>query len=148
MNVLYADRRIVLIEKRGIFRIMDKKLNHHKVVLRGHLNDYGNLFGGYLLQWIDEIGYIAVSLDFPGHNFVTIALDNVEFKHRINEGQILKFACKQTRLGSSSVTYHIEVFGERYATYEVGTVLFETNITFVCIGDDGNKRKILKEKAK
>ena len=70
-----------------------KETIHHKIVLRGHLNDYGNLFGGYLLQWIDELGYISVSLDFPGQHFVTIGLDNVEFKHSIREGQILRFVC-------------------------------------------------------
>lgn len=117
-------------------------MNHHKIVLPSHLNDYGSLFGGYLLQWIDEIGYIAVSLDFPGQHFVTIGLDDVEFKHRISEGQILRFNCQQTRVGNSSVTYHIQVFGERYATQKSGTVLFATNITFVCVTRDGRKQKI------
>ncbi|MGH1428490.1 MAG: acyl-CoA thioesterase [Arenicella sp.] len=124
---------------------MDKQISHHKIVLRGHLNDYGNLFGGYLLQWIDEIGYISVSLDFPGQNFVTIGLDNVEFKHSIREGQILRFACLQTRVGNSSVTYHVQVFGERYKHDDPNKVLFETNITFVCIDQSGQKKSITSE---
>ncbi len=123
---------------------MNKGTTHHKIVLRGHLNDYGNLFGGYLLQWIDEIGYISVSLDFPGQNFVTIALDNVEFRHSIREGQILRFACSQVRVGNSSVTYHVQVFGERYLHEDPNMVLFETNITFVCIDQEGQKRAIEK----
>ena len=121
---------------------MNKGRTHYKIVLRGHLNDYGNLFGGYLLQWIDEIGYISVSLDFPGQQFVTIGLDNVEFKHSISEGQVLRFDCEQTRAGNSSVTYFVQVFGERYQHYEPNTVLFETNITFVCIDKNGQKRSI------
>ena len=123
---------------------MNKKTTHHKIVLRGHLNDYGNLFGGYLLQWIDEIGYISVSLDFTGQNFVTIGLDNVEFKHSIREGQILRFACEQLRVGNSSVSYHVQVFGERFLHADPNMVLFETNITFVCIDKDGQKQKIEK----
>jgi len=121
---------------------MTKATSHHKIVLRGHLNDYGNLFGGYLLQWVDEIGYIAVSLDFPGQHFVTIGLENVEFKHSIREGQILNFSCKQIKVGNSSVSYHVQVFGERYVREKPDTVLFETKITFVCIDDDGNKKSI------
>jgi len=124
---------------------MNKGTTHHKIVLRGHLNDYGNLFGGYLLQWIDEIGYISVSLDFPGQHFVTIGLDNVEFKHSIREGQILRFACAQTHVGNSSVTYHVQVYGERYVHETPDTVLFETHITFVCIGKKGQKKAIEKE---
>lgn len=121
---------------------MNKITTHHKIVLRGHLNDYGNLFGGYLLQWIDEIGYISVSLGFPGQHFVTIGLDNVEFKHSIQEGQILRFACEQTRVGNSSVNFHVQVFGERYLHEDPNTVLFETNITFVCIDKQGQKQAI------
>ena len=131
-----------LTDKLCYLQSMDKRTTHHKIVLRGHLNDYGNLFGGYLLQWIDEIGYMSVSLDFPGHHFVTIGLDNVEFKHSIREGQILRFACAQTRVGNSSVTYHVEVFGERYLLDNPKAVLFETKITFVCIDDEGNKKNI------
>jgi len=123
---------------------MHKETIHHKIVLRGHLNDYGNLFGGYLLQWIDELGYISVSLDFPGQHFVTIGLDNVEFKHSIREGQILRFVCLQTRIGKTSVTYYVQVFGERYPLENPDEVLFETHITFVCIDKKGNKTAIHK----
>ena len=123
---------------------MGKLSNHHKVVLRGHLNDYGYLFGGYLLQWIDEVGYISVSLDFPGQNFVTIGLNNVEFKHQIREGQILRFACEQIRVGNTSVSYAVNVYGERYQTVAEDNILFETQITFVCIDEKGKKQAINK----
>lgn len=117
--------------------------NHYKIVLPSDLNDYGSLFGGCMLQWIDEIGYIAVSLDFPGRHFVTIGLDNVEFKHRISEGQILKFVCERTRKGNTSVTYHVSVFGVRYHHERGDETVFETSITFVCVDADGNKTKIV-----
>lgn len=116
--------------------------NHYKIVLPEYLNDYGSLFGGYLLQWVDEIGYIAVSLDFPGRHFVTIGLDNVEFRHRIAQGQILRFSCDKQRQGKTSVTYKVSVYGERYQHQEQDTVLFETGITFVCVDENGNKRPI------
>lgn len=116
--------------------------NHYKIVLPSDLNDYGSLFGGSMLKWIDEIGYIAVSLDFPGRHFVTIGLDNVEFRHRIAEGQILKFACIKTRLGNTSVTYHVNVFGVRYNNQLDDETVFETSITFVCVDDSGNKTQI------
>ena len=116
-------------------------MEHHKIVLPADLNDYGSLFGGTLLKWIDEIAYIRVSLDFPGQHFVTIGLDNVVFKHSIKQGQILKFRCKKIRVGNTSVSYHVQVVGARYNT-ETEKVLFENNITFVCIGDDGLKKPI------
>ncbi len=64
-------------------------MDHHKLVLPEFLNHHGFLFGGYLLKWIDEVAFITANLDLPGNRFVTVALDNVAFKHRIFNGQIL-----------------------------------------------------------
>ncbi len=46
----------------------------HRLVLTEDLNQYGLLFGGRLLSWADEAGYIAASQDFPGARFVTIGM--------------------------------------------------------------------------
>lgn len=120
-------------------------MEHYKIVLPADLNDYGNLFGGALLKWLDEIAYIRVSLDFPGLHFVTIGLDNVEFKHPIREGQILRFHCAQTRVGRTSVSYNVKVYGARYDV-ESEAVLFENNISFVCVDKNGQKMAIPKAK--
>jgi len=119
-------------------------MEHHKIVLPGDLNDYGSLFGGTLLKWIDEIAYIRVSLDFPGQHFVTIGLDHVEFRHPIKQGQILKFKCNKTRVGNTSVTYNVKVVGARY-NRDSDQVLFENNISFVCVDGQGNKTSIAKD---
>ncbi|MCZ6665748.1 MAG: hypothetical protein O7B81_10610 [Gammaproteobacteria bacterium] len=42
-------------------------MEHHRIVLPEYLNDQGNLFGGYLLKWIDEFAYITVNIEFPNH---------------------------------------------------------------------------------
>ena len=118
-------------------------MQHYKIVLPADLNDYGSLFGGTLLKWVDEIAYIRVSLDFPGQHFVTIGLDHVEFKHPIRKGQILCFQCDKTRVGNTSVTYNVKVYRARYQTDSLDT-LFESNITFVCVDPQGNKAKITK----
>ena len=71
---------------------------NHKLVLPEHLNHYGYLFGGYLLHWVDEYAYITANLDFPGHRFVTIGLDNVVFRKSIRLGSVLKFDINRTRM--------------------------------------------------
>jgi len=116
-------------------------MEHYKIVLPADLNDYGSLFGGSLLKWVDEIAYICVSLDFPKQQFVTIGLDNVEFRKPIQEGQILRFHCERTRVGTTSVTYNVKVYRARFET-ENEEVVFENNITFVCVSKDGDKMKI------
>lgn len=116
-------------------------MDHHKLVLPEHINDQDSLFGGYLLKWLDEFAYITASIDFPGHRFVTIALENVEFKHQIACGQILRFSVNRVRVGTTSVEYCVEVFGAN-ASEDSNRVLFATNITFVNITESGQKAPI------
>jgi acyl-CoA hydrolase len=116
-------------------------MDHRKLVLPEHLNDQGSLFGGYLLKWLDEFAYITASMNYPGNRFVTIALNNVTFKHPIRCGQILCFSVNETHLGKSSVEYRVEVFGEIGRPKDNG-VLFATTITFVNVTDTGEKAAI------
>jgi acyl-CoA hydrolase len=85
-------------------------MDHYKLVLPEHLNHYGSLFGGNLLKWIDEFAYIPAKLEFPGHQFVTIALENVEFRQRVGNGEILKFSIVYHHVGNSSVQYNMKAF--------------------------------------
>ena len=116
-------------------------MDHFKFVISEHLNHYGTLYGGNLLKWIDEVGYITAAVDFPNNRFVTVALDNVEFKHRIEVGAVLRFSVEQLRLGNSSLTYGVKVYSAVEGAVS-NTVLFETNITFVNIDEQGNKASI------
>ena len=85
-------------------------LTNHKLVLPEHLNQYGYLFGGNLLKWIDESAWIAASLDYPGCTFVTIAMDKVEFRRSVREGTILELTIEPIKRGTTSVQYAVDVF--------------------------------------
>ena len=112
-------------------------MQSYKLVLPGHLNHYGYLFGGYLLQWVDEAAYVAASLDYPGSNFVTVAMDRVEFRRSIRQGAILRFEVRRQRVGVTSVGYLVEVFDGAPPQ-----AVFSTQITFVGLGPDGSKKPL------
>ncbi len=114
---------------------------NHKLVLPEHMNHYGYLFGGYLLHWVDEYAYITANLDFTGHRFVTIGLDNVVFRKSIRLGSVLKFDINRIKQGRTSVGYNVKVFSD---SIESGTeeLVFDTNITFVNIDEEGEKQPI------
>ena len=116
-------------------------MNHRKLVLPEHINAQGSLFGGYLLKWLDEFAYITASMEFPGNRFVTIAMNNVEFKHPIHCGQILRFSISRARLGKSSVEYLVNVYGEK-SDDASEQVLFATDITFVNVSETGENKRI------
>lgn len=118
-------------------------MDHYKFVISEHLNHYGTLYGGNLLKWIDEVGYMTAAIEYPGNRFVTVALENVEFRHRIEIGAILRFSVQQLRLGNSSLTYEVKVYSAtKGASSKV--ILFETKITFVNIDQLGNNQTIVK----
>jgi acyl-CoA hydrolase len=116
-------------------------MKNHKLVLPEHLNHYGYLFGGWLLHWVDECSYIAANLDLPGHRFVTIGLDSVVFKKSIGPGSVLAFDINRTRQGKTSVAYNVKVLCDSIETGEEELV-FETIITFVNVGEKGEKLPI------
>lgn len=116
-------------------------MDHYKLVLPEHLNHYGFLFGGYLLHWLDEVAYITATVEFPGCEFVTVAMDNVAFKKKIQSGEVVKFSVTQEHIGTSSVKYMIQAFGETRAQ-SPDMVLFETTMSFVCVDKDGNSQAI------
>ncbi len=111
----------------------------HRLVLPGDLNQYGNLFGGRLLSWVDEACWIAASLDFPSCRFVTIGMDRVAFHHGIQEGAILSIESQHSRTGNTSVTYEVTV---RRGRVKLGPVLFETQVTFVNVDESGEKQPV------
>lgn len=113
-------------------------MDHHKLVLPEHINHYGFLFGGWLLQWIDEFAYITATVEFPGLRFVTIAMKDVQFKRRIASGEVLRFAVEREHLGNTSVQYRVRAYGLVLAA-DPREVMFETAITFVCVDEAGRK---------
>jgi acyl-CoA hydrolase len=116
-------------------------MDHHKLVLPEHINHYGFLFGGYLLQWMDEFAYITATVEYPGLRFVTVAMADVQFKRRIVTGEVLRFAVERVRAGTSSVQYRVRAHGIVKAP-DPAEVLFETTITFVNVDGAGNKAAI------
>lgn len=105
----------------------------------GDLNQYGNLFGGKMLAWVDEACWIAASLDFPHCRFVTVGMNRVEFCHGVSEGVILEIDCELKNKGTTSVSYDVRVSRGR-SDYD--DLIFSTCITFVNIGADGEKCQI------
>ena len=107
-----------------------------RLVLPADLNQYGFLFGGRMLSWVDEASWIAASLDFPQCRFVTIAMDQVQFHHSVREGTILTIESTRISTGRTSVTYQVVVNDTKHAA---ANPLFATRVTFVNVTDSGEK---------
>jgi acyl-CoA hydrolase len=127
-------------ESEGEWR--DERMTNYKLVMPEHLNHYGFLFGGNLLKWVDEFAWMAASLDYPGCQLVTIAMDAVEFKKGARDGAILRFEIERTRQGHTSARYRVTVF-RRTLHERTEEEIFGTAITFVRVGAGGIKLPLL-----
>ncbi|UCH81927.1 MAG: hypothetical protein JSW20_04695 [Nitrospiraceae bacterium] len=112
-------------------------MENHKLVLPGNLNHYGYLFGGDLLKWVDEYAWIAATLEYPDCNFVTLAMDKVEFRKSVREGTILKFIIDKTKEGNTSVQYFVRVY--RGNSLTKNDIIFSTHVIFVRVDRNGKK---------
>lgn len=113
-------------------------MRNYQLVLTEHLNHYGYLFGGILLKWVDEAAYICARLDHPGKSFVTVGMDKVSYKKRVELGSILLFEVDKEKSGRTSITYRVAVSLASPSSSE-SSEIFSTVVTFVCIDKDGNK---------
>ena len=111
----------------------------HRLVLPEDLNQFGFLFGGRLLSWIDEASWIAASLDYPDCQFVTIGMEAVSFKHSVREGTILAIESSRVQEGRTSATYEVKVTRGRE---KEGLVIFSTHDTFVNVDETGGKQPL------
>ncbi len=126
-------------------------MEQHLLVRPEHLNQYGFLFGGYLLMWVDETAWIAASLDFPGCRFVTVAMNRVEFRHNVRSGSLLKLDIQAIRQGRTSVDYEVRVSragsegaspGGQSGGAAIGEEIFATTVTFVRVNGEGQKQAL------
>lgn len=98
-----------------------------------HLNHHGFLFGGRLLEWLDEQAYIAAMARMQAEsNLVTVGIDRVEFHHQVREGAVLRFRSRMVHIGRTSLTMHTEV-----AHVPEGCVIFDAYVTFVALDPEG-----------
>src|SRR6056297_1282128 len=108
-------------------------MENHRLVLPEHLNHYGFLFGGYLLMWVDEVAWMAASLDFTGCQFVTVGMRAVAFHESVQQGAILRFETELLQQGDTSVTYSVNVFHDE-------AEIFSNSVSLVRIDENGRKQ--------
>lgn len=113
-------------------------MRHEKtlVIRPEFLNHAGNLFGGYMMKWADEMAYSAASLEFPGGNFVTKLFGQFDFTSPVHQGDIIKVYSEVESVGNTSCKIKIWAVNAR-AHHQV----FSTFAVMVNI-QDGHKAPI------
>ncbi|GER59590.1 acyl-CoA thioesterase [Patiriisocius marinus] len=97
------------------------------------LNPNGTLFGGRLLEWIDEEAALYAIIQLENSRTVTKYMSEINFRSSAKEGDIIEIGIKPTKFGNSSLTLACEVRNKM--TREV--IITVDSIIMVSLGDDG-----------
>ena len=99
-----------------------------------HLNSAGRLFGGKLMEWIDETASLA-AVRHAGHYVVTASVDNLTFIRGVNQHEIVVLVARLTYVGRTSMEVRVDTYVEKLdgMRYPVNRAY----LTMVAVDDDG-----------
>ncbi len=130
----------VFINKIDFLPLFNK--NYWKNTMRFHtrkwvkpedLNANGTLFGGRLLDWIDEEAALYTIIQLENQKVVTKYISEIDFKASAKQGDIIEIGIDVVKFGKASITLSCEVRNKM--TRE--TIITISNIVMVNIGPDG-----------
>src|SRR5680860_964500 len=73
------------------------------------LNPNGTLFGGRLLEWIDEEAALYAIIQLENPKTVTKFMSEINFKSSAKEGDIIEIGIDVVKFGNASLTLRCEV---------------------------------------
>ncbi|MEX6625663.1 acyl-CoA thioesterase [Tenacibaculum salmonis] len=111
------------------------KFNTRKWIKPEDLNPNGTLFGGRLLQWIDEeLGiYAIIQLEIP--RTVTKFMSEIDFVSSAKQGDIIEIGIEVVKFGNTSITLNCQVRNK--LTHK--TIIEIDKIIMVSLGEDGTR---------
>ena len=107
------------------------------VVRPSHLNGANRLFGGILMQWIDEVAGI-VAKRHSMCNVTTASVDDLTFLHGAYQNDMVVIKGKVTWVGSTSM----EVCVDTYVEHVDGRRNWINNAHFLMVALDENDKPV------
>lgn len=106
-------------------------------------NAYGDIFGGWLLGWMDHGAGLVASRHSRGRA-VTVAIDGMQFLSPVKVGDEVSVYGELIRAGRTSMAIRIEAW-RREPTSEDTSKVTEAVFTFVAIDENGRPRPVIQE---
>ena len=112
------------------------KMNYHtrKWIKPEDLNANHTLFGGKLLQWIDEEAALYSIIQLENPKTVTKYISEINFVNSARQGDIIEIGIEVVNFGRTSITLSCEVRNKM--THQ--TIIIIDKIVFVSLDENGN----------
>lgn len=127
-------------QKSEFKRISDSATENAKIVQNKDINGQNRLFGGRLMEWIDETAALA-AMRHCGGLVTTCAVDQLVFEHGAMMNQIVVLKSKVTYVGNTSLEVKVDTFVEDMETGEHFSIN-HAYLVFVHIDADGKPAPI------
>ena len=92
-------------------RVADSMAETVHIVRPNHLNGANRLFGGILMQWIDEVAGIVAKRHAMA-NVITASVDNLRFIKGAYQNEMVVIVGKLTYVGTTSMEVRVETYVE------------------------------------
>ena len=99
------------MENRPAKTVDESRVETVRIVRPNHLNGANRLFGGILMQWIDEVAGI-VAKRHSMSNVTTASVDNLTFLHGAYQNEMVVIKGKMTWVGTSSMEVCVDTYVE------------------------------------
>jgi len=111
------------------------------VPMPADLNQYGDVFGGWVMAQVDVAGAIPAMRRASGR-VATISVNSFLFKQPVSVGDIVSLYAEIVHVGRTSITVNVEVYAERDYGNPVTVKVTEAQLTYVAIDGSGEKRSV------
>lgn len=92
-------------------RISDSIVEQIQIVMPGHINGYGRLFGGQLMEWIDVVAGV-VARRHANSEVTTVCVDNLYFKAPAYANDTIILVGKLSYVGRTSMEVRVDTYVE------------------------------------
>lgn len=92
-------------------RVTDSQVETVHIVRPNHLNGANRLFGGILIQWLDEVAGI-VAKRHAMTNVTTASIDNLHFMQGAYQNEMVVITGKLTYVGKTSMEVRVDTYVE------------------------------------
>ena len=104
-------------------------------------NMSGGVFGGWIMAQVDIAGAVLPARVSRGR-VTAVAVNRFIFKQPVSVGDLLSFYARVDRIGTTSITVHVEVYAERNPSNPYIVKVTDANLTYVAIDSQGRPRPV------
>ena len=124
-----------MIQKVEKKKVSDSITESSKIIQSKDINGQIRLFGGRLMEWIDEVAALT-AMRHCGGLVTTCAVDNLVFKHGAKINQVVVLKGRVTYFGNTSLEVRVDTYLEELVTGE-RFAINHAYLICVHINDDG-----------